>query len=675
MSPNAHRPVSGRYRGRRGDFEVELRVDVDGARPMNRVSADYFQNIGGESVYAGSMCVDEPSVVSSASLLTITGVGRSSWQTDANDVKVTMPLVLPGAPPANATLSHFTANGQVRALFECPYESAGFRKALLEEDTEHGVKRFESYDTRSLPAAGPPRTLTPLKAFEDAGIEMVRTRAPGMLEGSDVAANASWNDAELHAAMMQHFSVFADIPQWAIWLLHARLHDRDRASKRANLFGLMFDQRGRQRQGCALFYEGMAGTSPERLRVQLFTCVHELGHGFNLLHSFQKSLATPPVPSRPGSASWMAYPDLFPGGAAAFWPKFAFQFDDQELVHLRHAFRDDVIMGGNPITAGAAFDQDAAADAAEREDPGLRLTLTAPPALPYGVPVTVDFELTGTTREGRRAPSVIGPRPGNVDIAIRRPDRTELIFEPLLRHCRVDDAIVLRAGDPPVSESAFIHYGKDGFAFDEPGCYEIRARCSAPDGSRVLSEIVRIDVRPPVTRADRAVAELAFGEQQGVLMSLVGSDAPELRSGNDALQTIVERYPNHPVASVPRLIQATNAAREFKAIQLDGSVEVRESAPQEAVAILRGTPGLEALLRAAAIGPDEVALPQVAGELLPNTPTDATSAQVLHPFVRSRIDEIATVIPQVLASTRPTVEPIGTARRRRGAGRARRFPR
>ena len=34
------RGVSGLYRGTSGDFQLELRVDVDGSRPMNRLSGD-----------------------------------------------------------------------------------------------------------------------------------------------------------------------------------------------------------------------------------------------------------------------------------------------------------------------------------------------------------------------------------------------------------------------------------------------------------------------------------------------------------------------------------------------------------------------------------------------------------------------------------------------------------
>jgi hypothetical protein len=648
------RQVSGRYRGASHSYEVELRVDIDGSRPAHRVSADFVE-VGPNRGYAGSMCVDEPAFTTSGPLVTITGAGRSTWEPDPFGVSITISGTATDARPPTAVLRHLEADGRVRTRYECTFESPSFRTVRLEEDSERGVERFQEYDTAALPAGCRPRVLSHFSAFEDAGIEMQPIRDPGVLTGSSLAANASWGDAELHAAMLTRFSAYADSPQWATWLLHAWLHDRDRGSSSPRLFGLMFDQRGRQRQGCALFYAGMAGTEPERRRIQLFTCVHELAHSFNLLHSFEKSLARPPVPSRPRSATWMAYPDLFPGGRDAFWRQFEFEFDDPEIVHLRHALRDDVIMGGNPFKAGAAFEEDAAA--ATAEDPGLRLTLAAGRSMTFGMPITVDLALAGTTAEGRLAPGVLGPRAGNVDVAIRSPQGRESVFEPLLRHCRVDDGFTLRAGDPPVLDSAFIHYGKDGFAFDTPGRYEVRARCTAPGGVPVLSNTVQFDVLAPRTRADRAAAALSFGEQQGILMSLVGSDAPQLRHGNDALRSIVERYPAHPLAALSRVVIATNAARDFKTIGPRGAVGVRAAAPQALASILRGTPSLGGVRGAAASGAGEAATARKVTGFLERRGRGAEP--MIDAFLRSRSNEIATVVATNRAAMMPPPAPAG----------------
>src|SRR5215211_2810251 len=49
----AERGVSGLYRGTRGDFQLEIRVEVDGSRPMNRVSGDLFRVSGATTNYYG----------------------------------------------------------------------------------------------------------------------------------------------------------------------------------------------------------------------------------------------------------------------------------------------------------------------------------------------------------------------------------------------------------------------------------------------------------------------------------------------------------------------------------------------------------------------------------------------------------------------------------------------
>lgn len=78
----------------------------------------------------------------------------------------------------------------------------------------------------------------------------------------------------------------------------------------------------------------------------LYTWVHEAGHAFNFLHSWDKS--------RPDSLSWMNYDWRYDdrNGAGTFWKTFAFRFDEEELIHLRHGNRASVIMGGDSWASG-----------------------------------------------------------------------------------------------------------------------------------------------------------------------------------------------------------------------------------------------------------------------------------------------------------------------------------
>lgn len=217
-----------------------------------------------------------------------------------------------------------------------------FRTIDYEQDWETNVIPFVSYNTGSLPSGGVSRTLSILTSYGEAGIEFRESSAAYQITNPGFGP---WSDSELHHTMTNHFSLYGDDSQRKVWLFAAIEHELG-----PDLYGIMFDQIGRQRQGCATFHVGIGEATAEQQRLQLYTYVHELGHCFNLLHSWQKSLANPPTVNRPDAMSWR-----FPGGPRAFWSSFGFTFDGPELRHLRHGFRNNVIMGGNDFSIGSAL--------------------------------------------------------------------------------------------------------------------------------------------------------------------------------------------------------------------------------------------------------------------------------------------------------------------------------
>lgn len=584
------RNVSGRYRGTGAGFEVWLRIDIDGPNPLNRISADYYRLA--EKTYQGSMRVepwygsmrvDAPTITADAQQITITGVAVFSFRAKCKRVSVTIPREsLSASSPAAARLRHLATPGAPGAVYDCEFESPNFRIVDLEEAREQGIAMPSPYDSAALSSRGTPRQLTAVEAFAEAGIELRRTPGPPtIIDTSKAGPNATWSDAELHAAMEAHFSRWSDRPRWAIWLLHAAAHDDPR------LGGVMFDQQGLHRQGCAVFYGDSTDSSAERLRHELHACVHELGHAFNLSHCWQQTLTDPPLPGRPDALSWMNYPDRFPEGESAYWEAFDFSFDKPELVFLRHAFERDVIMGGRPFLGAMARGRTPGWDVDLLRDPGLRLGLRAPPALVKDVPVAIELELAATTRAGRSVQRTLGPRPGNVAIAIRKPDGSVFMFEPLLYHCRVEEPITLRAHDRPLHDYAFIHYGRRGFSFDSPGRYQLRAFFAQPSGHVAVSNVASLSITPPASRADRHISDLIGDDKQvGMLLSLMGSDARILKDGEDQLSEIISRYPTHPVAVMGRLAQATNLAHGFKRVDRDGKVHVRDPKVNEAAELV-----------------------------------------------------------------------------------------
>lgn len=651
MTPSA---VSGRYRGTIDGIEVELRIDIDGDRPLWIVSADYSDVSGDTPQYVRSMRLDTPKVRSNAMATTITGNASFSVGAPRGMIRVTIPR---GATAgAAATLQHLGPGSRSTLRCACTFESPLFRHVQLEEACEAGVEIPPPFDTTSMPSRARPELLGRVQAYADVGIELASTGPPTTIDVSEAGPDDAWSDAELQAAMALHFSLLVDGPRWAIWLLHAVAHTDPEIS------GLMFDESGPERQGCAVFYGHDPATTAFLRRARLYNCVHELGHGFNLVHCWQQSHDTPPIPARPDAMTWMNYPERHAGGSEAFFRDFAFTFDDPEVGHLRHAFREDVIMGGNPFMGDGA--RDPGADwSAELSDPALRLQLDAPETLVRNDPMTVGLALSSDSPRVSMAPRSLDPRSGTTDIAIRRPDGSEVRFEPLLHHCRRSEAMLVRSGAPSVRDFAFIHYGKHGFAFAEPGDYRLQARYTGPDCRLAFSNFVTVRVTQPVSREDRLVSELVDGDDEvGILLAVAGSQAPALDRGNAKLAQIIGSYPSHPLAAIARLVQATSLARPFKLVNADGTVETRPADVERAVSLIAPVLDIQAVQRAAARATGEAAQREAFAEALTRVGLRPGVSPIAGAFLNTIRYEIATV-RDALASRPPT--PARTPPRRR----------
>jgi hypothetical protein len=589
------RQVRGRYRGASVGWQLDLRVDVDGPRPTNRVSGDFFSTSGATTAYFGSFVIDAPSIVTTASEVRIVGTGTFTWAAGAPLVQVTIPRVKVGQSLKPATVQFTQPPSTPGASYLCSFGSRYFRTVQWEQDSVAGAVPFVSYDTGSLPqpAGSPARILTVSTAFGEAGIALQEAGTPNVIPVSAAGpgASPSWSDSELHNAMTAHFSLHSNQPQWRVWMLVATSHDQGAR-------GIMFDYTDAfQRQGAAVFYDAIKGTSAATQRAQLRTYVHELGHAFNLLHSWDKGLADPPQPLGPngglGDLSWMNYawryqpPAPAPGGESAYWASFGFQFTFNELVHLRHGFLRNVIMGANPFAKGAGEIDPDLFEVPLTDDSGLAFELRAKDTFAYGEPVVVELKLSATDLRGRETHGYLHPKDEFVSLAIRQPSGRVVQYRPMLRRCMDHDRTVrLDPGQPAIYDSAYIGFGRDGLYFEQPGQYELCAQYVAADGSRIVSPVLRVRVRPPASAVDERVGELMMGEEQGKLLSLLGSDSEALRRGREALDTVVEEHPDHPLAVYARLAKGINCGRDYKDLTADKRVHVREAEPKEAAKLL-----------------------------------------------------------------------------------------
>ena len=580
------RTVSGSYRSpSTPGFQLELRVDVDGSHPLSKFSADFFSLSGATLSYFGSFMVDSPVVTSTSTAVVMRGLGRFTWSAGAPVVQVTIPKRTIFQPAAAATVSFFGTGGAPGASYVCPFGSRYLRTVQIETDRVSDVTTpvFSSYNTGTLPSGGAARTLSVVSAYAEAGIQMLVTAGSDVINIGEAGADAKWSDAELHASMVRHFSLWREAPQWAVWQVVCQHHELG-----DGLLGIMFDQQGLQRQGCAVFHAGMGGTAPTQLREQLYCYVHELGHCFNLLHSWQKSLGNPPGVDRPSAKSYMNYPWRYPGGEAAFWAAFGFVFDDPELVHLRHAFRNNIIMGGSPFATGSSLcNPEIMADPVSDQS-GLQFRISGVhDSFVLGEPVSIHLALSPSDLRGKSVYPHVHPGQAMASVVIAKPNGQVVVYEPYIDHLMSGKAEFLAAGQT-IEDVAYIGFGKGGLYFEQPGTYTLRAVYHALDGSRVLSNVLKLRVRNPATAESEEIAHLLLGEEQGALFYLQGSDSEALREGNAAFSTLLEKHGSHRLADYVRFAKGVNAARTFKTIHKDqpGSMLVRAANLTEAHSLM-----------------------------------------------------------------------------------------
>jgi hypothetical protein len=273
-------------------------------------------------------------------------------------------------------------------------------------------------------------------------------------------------------------------------------------------------------------------------------------------------------------------------GTNAFWTNFGFTFDFLEILHLRHAFRDNIIMGGLPFGMGAALSETHLFQPPIEGHSGLKLELEARKCFKLGEPVVIEIKLRTTDLQGKNVHSSLHPNDGFVVIAIQKPNGQVHLYRPFAKHCLHDENIKLDADRPAIYESAYIGYGKDGFYFDQVGIYRLRALYHAPDGSEVVSNTLSLRICAPFNAVDDEVAELYLDDDQGQLLCLLGSDSEFLKSGNDAFELMLDKHGDHPLAVYARMAKGINASREFKTITTDKKLSLRKPQYEDSIALL-----------------------------------------------------------------------------------------
>ncbi|MGY1607545.1 MULTISPECIES: hypothetical protein [unclassified Geodermatophilus] len=500
-----------------------------------------------------------------------------------------------GDPGDMRATARFEAPGGLRRTRRYRYSSRYFHTVDFEFDAATGESATTSINTcahPNRPGSLPCEQLTIRTVFQRAGFDA--TESPGgTVPLTGAGSDARWSDAEMHDAMQVFWSRFSSSAQWAMWVFFASLHEQG-----TSLGGIMFDDIGpNHRQGTAIFNDSFISQAPAGdanpqawvRRMVFWTACHEMGHAFNLAHSWQKSLGTPWVPGlpdEPEARSFMNYPFRVAGGQTAFFADFAFRFSNPELLFLRHAPERFVRMGD-----AAWFDHHGFGEAQVSLEPALRLQLRVNrerPVYQFLEPVVVEAKLTNTSGSPQLVDAHVLDSVDDMTLVVQPPRGPARRHVPFARYCRSPETVVLAPGESLYS-SLLVSAGIEGQAIAEPGTYRVQAALRHGEED-VVSEPLTLRVAAPDSREEEALAPDVFTED--VARSLTFGGTAVLEQANDTLSEVVDRLGDRRVAVHAALALGLPAAADYKLATARSdspaglAVDVRRARPEQARRLL-----------------------------------------------------------------------------------------
>lgn len=559
-------PMSGLYTWQR-QLPVlsreELRLDIDGSYPQMVASGTVHGGLSrrvhwianltsaGANVWKGKIWYKDGATI--------------TFPYTKVSIKVERSLIA-SQQKARVTFSGGAAN-RTRVF---RYTSRFFRDVDFEFDFAEGEAALTQINTGAHPNRPPTlpvENLTIQKVFNQTGFS-VTTSPGGKVPIAGSGFNAKWSDNEMHDAMQVFWSRFSPTAQWALWVFFASLHETG-----TSLGGVMFDDIGpNHRQGTAIFNDSFIAVPPVGdanptawvERNVFWTACHEMGHAFNLAHSWQKSLVSGglgpwiPLSDEPEDRSFMNYPSRVIGGQSAFFKAFEFRFSNEELLFMRHAPERFVRMGD-----ALWFDHHGFQEANVSPEPALKLEVRVnreKPLFEFLEPVVLELKLTNISNQPQIIPENILATQEAMTVIIKKQGAAARQFSPYARYCHQPNSKVLAPGEK-IYESLFAAAGLNGWQIAEPGNYLIQLSLNI-GGEDIVSNPLTLRVVPPRGFEEEVLAQDFFDDNVGRVLAFDGSRY--LDKSNDVLRQVSDQLSDRRVAIHTRVPLAKMKAREYK---------------------------------------------------------------------------------------------------------------
>jgi len=604
-------PLSGVYvRPRPGQPLLggdELRLDVDGSLPQ-MVASGVQRSSSGQQLHW---------------VARLSRVGADSWQGGIFYKDGAASLLPHTTLRIRVSRSGALGNQEAEVTFDgtgagalthvYQFKDVYFDRVEFEFDATadaHPVYQIDTRDHPNRPSDLPLEPLTIEDVFRRTGFNVSISGGGSVVPIAGAGIDRVWSDTEMHDAMQVAWSRFADRPQWALWVFSAALHEEG-----GDLGGIMFDSdpsRRPHRQGTAIFTESFIKDAPAGdpapaafiRRTRFWTAVHEMGHAFNLAHSWQKSLGTSwiSVPNESEARSFMNYPLRVAGRETAFYSTFRYRFSDQELLFMRHAPRRFVQMGNADW-----FDDHAFENAATSAEPELKLELRLnrqKPVLDFLEPAMVELKVTNVSGDPMVVDAHLLQDVDNLTLVVKRDGVPARVWQPFARRCMRPKKVALAPGES-LYHPLFTAVGSGGWLVAEPGWYTLQASLELASGEDVVSAPLRLKVLPPRGYEDEVLAQDFFTQGVGRLLAFDGTREASLDGAADTLRLALARDASRPVAAHAAIALAMPLRRSGKVLRGAHRIERVEAIaaqPEDAQKLLQGALSVDSNQAARTLG-------------------------------------------------------------------------
>ncbi len=434
-----------------------------------------------------------------------------------------------------------------------------FRRAVLEIDTlvgavppapvSDGASGTEYFDTIFA------KTGWQLSVVQD----QVNVPVP-----AGVVATNCWTPADLHALMTTVRNPATDLD--AEWRVHMIIVPAKLGCSR----GIMYDQIGVPREGCASFSDdgypitdsanfGVAANRKQRdiPRAYLRSATHELTHTLNQIHQEQETSPDNSImTTTPSVADVLGGPTT--GEPGVFPDQIKLAHNTNVRHHLNHMPDPVIRPGGWPFASWFPTGAPQAADRHDFAPTELELKVTAAsPRIALGQPLELAWTMSNTSRETLRAPNDVSIESLFGTITVSDAEGRERPVRPFAIVCDHAKIGLLEAGKS-VAASAQVFWSTAGFAFERPGRYHVDVAVSWTAQGVLVGVHSGIDifVDYPSSDADNHAAGLVLHPEVGKWVAL-GGNAYHLEEACRRLYQLGET-------------SAANATRATRSTAVDG---------------------------------------------------------------------------------------------------------